>query len=294
LVVVLIIEFPILTVRAEDAEIPDNFKRENLVAWCIVPFDAKKRNPAERAEMIQRLGLRRVAYDWRAEHVPQFEQEIVEYKKHGIEYFAFWSWHDAIEPLIKKHGIKPQIWAMCRQPGAATDPERIAEAAESLQPLVRKTQRLGLSLGIYNHGGWAGDPVNMVAICKHLRRQYRTDRVGIVYNFHHGHDHLEEFEESLQLMKPYLLCVNLNGMLDAERVRQDTAGYKIVPIGQGQHETAMIQQILTSGYRGAVGVLDHRPKMDAEESLRLNLSGLETLLSRRRSAKTEAGLPGSP
>ena len=28
----------------------------NLVAWCIVPFDTKKRGPEERAEMLERLG----------------------------------------------------------------------------------------------------------------------------------------------------------------------------------------------------------------------------------------------
>ena len=42
------------------------FDRSNLVAWCIVPFDASRRSPAERAEMVRELGLHRVAYDWRA------------------------------------------------------------------------------------------------------------------------------------------------------------------------------------------------------------------------------------
>ena len=28
------------------------FQRDNLVAWCIVPFDAKKRSPEQRAEML--------------------------------------------------------------------------------------------------------------------------------------------------------------------------------------------------------------------------------------------------
>lgn len=46
------------------------FARDNLVAWCIVPFDAKKRGPEERAAMLKRLGFTRFAYDWRAEHIP--------------------------------------------------------------------------------------------------------------------------------------------------------------------------------------------------------------------------------
>ncbi len=46
------------SVRASDL-----FARSNLVAWCIVPFDSQKRGPEERAAMLERLGLRRLAYD---------------------------------------------------------------------------------------------------------------------------------------------------------------------------------------------------------------------------------------
>ena len=64
--------------------IPENLLRENLVPWCIVPFDASKRSPEERTKMLVRLGLKRSAYDWRAQHVPEFEEEILQYQKHGI------------------------------------------------------------------------------------------------------------------------------------------------------------------------------------------------------------------
>ena len=47
----------------------DNFAKDKLVAWCIVPFDAKQRGPAERAAMLKKLGLKRVAYDWRTQHL---------------------------------------------------------------------------------------------------------------------------------------------------------------------------------------------------------------------------------
>ena len=33
------------------------FAQDNLMAWCIVPFDAKKRGPEERAEMLAKLGI---------------------------------------------------------------------------------------------------------------------------------------------------------------------------------------------------------------------------------------------
>src|SRR5262245_59245051 len=41
----------------EAAAKPDLFARENLVAWCIVPFDSKKRGPEERAAMLKKLGF---------------------------------------------------------------------------------------------------------------------------------------------------------------------------------------------------------------------------------------------
>ena len=100
--------------------------------------------------------------------------------------------------------------------------------------------------------------------------------VGIVYNFHHGHDHMSKFAPSLLAMKPYLLCLNINGMDDVATV---TAGRnKILPIGSGKHERQLLQQVKASGYDGPIGILDHRDSLDAEESLRQNLEGLNRLV----------------
>lgn len=243
------------------------FDKDNLVAWCIVPFDAKQRGPRARAEMLSKLGLKKVAYDWREKHVATFEEEILEYKKHGLEFFAFWSWHPAMEPLIKKHGIHPQIWYMIPAPAGETQEERVADAALKLQPMVDLTRRLGCQLALYNHGGWGGEPANMVAVCKELRTKQKANHVGIVYNQHHGHDHLEGFAGTLKMMQPYLLCLNLNGM-------NSGAKPKILPIGDGEHDLNLLRVISQSGYNGPIGVLDHRSEIDTEEALRLNLDGL--------------------
>ena len=42
-----------------------------------MPFDAKKRSPAERSEMAAKLGLEKVAYDWRGERAGPFEEEMI-------------------------------------------------------------------------------------------------------------------------------------------------------------------------------------------------------------------------
>src|SRR4051812_4064882 len=96
----------------------DIFARDNLVAWCIVPFDAKKRTPQQRAEMLEKLGIHRFAYDWRAEHLPTFEAELDQLKEHHIELTALWfpAELNADARLLldglKKHNLSPQLWVM--------------------------------------------------------------------------------------------------------------------------------------------------------------------------------------
>jgi sugar phosphate isomerase/epimerase len=285
--------------QAQESETPpatatDVFADDNLVAWCIVPFDAKQRGPAERAEMLQRLGLKHVAYDWRAQHVAEFEEEIIQYQKHNLNYFAFWSWHDAMEPLIKKHGIHPQIWLMMHNSTKDTQAERVADAAQRLLPLVEKTGSLGCKLGIYNHGGWAGEPENMIAVCRYLRQHHNADHVGIVYNFHHGHGHINDFAAQFKAMQPYLHCLNINGMDDEDIVA--SGRNKILPVGSGKHELEMLKAVRASGYKGPVGILDHRNELDAEESLKQNLDGLRELrkqLPAAGKAPSVSAAPGS-
>jgi len=252
---------------------PKLFARENLVAWCIVPFDSQNRGPAERADMIKRLGLRRVAYDWRENHVPTFEEEILQYQRHGLEYFAFWSVHEEAFKLFEKHGLHPQIWQTAPSPAGETQADRVHAAAQELLPLVERTHKLGSKLGLYNHGGWGGEPRNLVAVCEHLRQQHDAAHVGIVYNLHHGHGHIDDFAESLARMQPYLLCLNLNGMTrDGEQ-----RGQKILPLSTGEFDLQLLKIMRDSGYQGPIGIIGHTQD-DVELRLQDNLDGLDWLL----------------
>ena len=251
----------------------DIFARSNLVAWCIVPFDSKKRGPAERAEMVAKLGFGKVAYDWRQEHVAEFETEILEYKKRGLDYFAFWAMHEEAFKQFAKHGLHPQIWMTAPSPAGATQAERVEKAAAQLLPSVERARKAGCQFGLYNHGGWGGEPENMVAICELLRTKNGATNVGIIYNQHHGHDHVDRFAKVLGEMKPYLLCLNLNGMTrDGEK-----RGQKILPLGSGEIDLSLLKIIRDSGYRGPIGIIGHTND-DVEQRLRDNLDGLDWLL----------------
>ena len=237
--------------------------------WCIVPFDAAKRGPAERSAMLAELGLRRCAYDWRSKHVAEFEEEILQYEKHGIEYFAFWGQHDQAFRLFGKYDLHPQIWNTLPSPEKATQAENVASATRALLALAKHTAEMGCKLGLYNHGGWGGEPANLIAVCRALRAAGHR-HVGIVYNWHHGHARIGSWAEDLKEMLPFLHCVNLNGM-------NSGAKPKILALGQGEHELSMLRILIESGYKGAVGVLDHQAHLDAREVLSDNLEGLAWL-----------------
>ena len=257
---------------------PDIFARENLVAWCIVPFDTKKRGPEERAAMLERLGIKRLAYDYRAEHIPTFDAELDALQKHGVELTAWWFptvLNDEarnILAVIARHGVHPQLWVMGGG-GPVKSPEEQAQRVEQecarLRPIAEAAAQLGLKVGLYNHGGWFGEPENQLAILAKLA----LTNVGLVYNFHHGHGEIARFRELWPKMQPHLIALNINGMIpDGDRLGRGT-----ITIGTGTEESWMLKVVRASGWRGPVGLVGDRPQLDAEDALRDNLAGLEKL-----------------
>jgi hypothetical protein len=266
-------------VRADQRPTTEVFARKNLVAWCIVPFDAKKRTPQQRAEMLEKLGIRRFAYDWRAEHLPTFEEELGVLKRHNIELTAVWFPAElnadarVLLEGIRKHDLRPQLWVTTQINPQADQGKNVALAAAMIRPIAMEAGKLKCSVALYNHGGWFGEPENQIAIIELLKKE-GISNVGMVYNLHHGHEHVGRFAELLGKMKPYLLALNLNGMVkNGEKV-----GKKIVPIGQGELDLQLLKTICDSGYSGPIGILNHTDE-DAEGRLMDNLEGLEWVVA---------------
>jgi sugar phosphate isomerase/epimerase len=259
------------------------FSKDNVVPWCVVPFDARQRNPAERAEMLRNLGFKTLAYDWREKNIPEFDEEIRQLKKNDISMVAFW-WSGGLPQneetlkssermnvqldFFRRNSLNLDVWVSISPGDLHNEPDDVkyTQLARRIDILAGELAKSGCRLGMYNHGGWGGEPENMVEIIKRVK----SSNVGIVYNFHHAHEHLERMPTAFNIMLPYLYCVNLNGM--------NKNGPKILPLGQGQEDAHIINMITESGYNGPVGIIGHIEDEDVEMVLKRNLEGLKKLL----------------
>ena len=269
-----------LTASGQKTKETSLFSRQNLVAWCIVPFDKMKRDPEQRAAMLKDLGITQLAYDWRDEHLPSMEEEIKTLRENNIKLKSVWFWvngtsgetlDDAnhfILNTLKKNNVKTELWLSFNDSffSGLSDDEKLQKAISSIAQINKKVGEIGCTLQLYNHGSWFGEPENQVKIIQALNAK----DIGIVYNFHHARNQVKEFPKLLNLMKPYLTTVNINGM------KED--GPMIITVGQGDKEMKMLQQLKDSGFKGSIGILSHVDNEDAKVVLKRNLEGLQSLL----------------
>jgi cbb3-type cytochrome oxidase cytochrome c subunit len=254
------------------------FRRDNLIAWCIVPFDGKKRSPQERAEMLERIGVKRLAYDYRAEHIKDFDAELDALARRHIKLDAWWfptELNDEAKLILAtlaRHKLTTQLWVMGGGEPTNTPAEqaqRVAAEVARLRPIAEAAARQGCQVGLYNHGGWFGEPENQLEILAALK----MDNVGIVYNLHHGHDQVDRLPQLLAKMKPHLMAITLNGMVRGG----DRKGQMIMPLGTGELDLKILKMIRDSGYRGPLAILNHTDH-DAEARLLDNIDGLNWLV----------------
>lgn len=255
------------------------FAKENLVAWCVVPFDQMNRSPSERAIMLKEMGFTKFAYDWRAEHLPYFPTEIDELDKNGISLYAVWFWisgngeqilneaNEEILRVLKEKKKTTELWVSFDYEffHGLSDSACLQKSIAAIHIIHQRAAEAGCTLALYNHGDWFGEPENQIRI---IKESGLTD-IRIVYNFHHGHHQIERFPQLLDSMMPYLSIVNINGM--------NRKGPKILPVGEGEEEKAMLRILKDSGFSGQIGILGHTEGLDIRDVLVKNLKGLEEI-----------------
>lgn len=257
------------------------FSTDNLVAWCIVPFDAKERGPVERAQMLKELGITRLAYDWREEHIPTFDEEWKALNEHNIKLQAFWmvAGQDptndnnvqAVFDFLERNKVSTELWLLIWEwPGfdSLSQDEKVRMMAAPIEYIADRAAALDCTVGLYNHRKWFGEPENQLAILKYLDRP----NIGIVYNFHHAVEHHERFPEFFPRIKPHLMAVNVAGIRAADRKN-------FYGVGEGDTETEMLRMVLESEYDGPIGIINHDENRDAREGLVKEMTNLQRLAS---------------
>ncbi len=257
------------------------FSKNNLAAWCIVPYDSKKRNAEERAAMLNELGITSFVYDWRAQDLPNMEHEFATLKKYNIALKGIWFWvnggkdqllDEADENILKtlaKTDTKTALWVSFPHKyfEGLPDEEKIQKAVKTIQYIDKRAAEIGCTVALYNHEDWFGEPANEVKI---IEASGLRD-VGIIYNFHHGHSQVQDFDNILKVAKPYLTTVNLNGMKGDK--------FNILTLGEGDYELAMMKKLKASGFNGTIGIIGHTDNEDVKVVLERNLAGLKKLLA---------------
>lgn len=257
------------------------FAQKNLVAWCIVPFDNQNRNPQQRIEMLKRLNFTQYAYDWRHQHLESFGDEIRLAGQNGLRIAAVWMWIDKgadapgklsednekLLSILKASGLKTQLWVGFNNNFFEydTDDTKVEKGVEMLKYLEQRTSGIVSGIGLYNHGDWFGEPANQIKILKRLK----SKKMGLIYNFHHGHAQIESFPALLASMSPWLWTVNINGM--------KKEGPQILTVGEGDREAEMLKELQESHFKGSIGILGHIETEDVENVLRRNLDGLRKI-----------------
>jgi len=259
----------------------DVFAQENLVAWCIVPFDNQHRTPSQRIEMLQRLNFSQYAYDWRPQHLPTFAEEIKIAKEKKVHIAAVWMWIDktadspgklskdneTLLAIMKEAGLQTQLWVGFNNNFFEYDNDetKVTRGVEMIKYLREHTKSRVNSIGLYNHGDWFGEPENQIKILKELN----DPGIGLIYNFHHAHKQIDSFPALLKKMSPWLWTININGM------KKD--GPQILTVGNGDQEKDMLRLVKKSGFQGAIGILGHIEDEDVEQVLKRNVSGLRKI-----------------
>jgi hypothetical protein len=253
---------------------------ETLAAWCVVPYDDRDRSPQDRANVLAELGFDALAWDWRDEHVDQLGEQADALAERNLTLAAIWApvpdgvVSQALEAQVRVasgRGLAPQLWACAEfgAPGPVTEDADPSEYADRLEPLARLAAETGMTLAIYNHLGWLGEPLNGLRVLEELRRR-GFDDTGLAYMQHHGHTHIDDFAQLWPQVQHAVVALGLNGMRDGAHWGDG----KVLPYGHGPRDLELARAIAGSGWCGLTAIIGHT--MDPiEHRLEDDLAGLD-------------------
>jgi len=284
------VTLPLRVVPPSQAAIPAWCVREQVAASHLVAHDSVRRGPRERAQMLREIGVRRIIWDWRDEHLETFDAELDALRAHQVELAGIWTplpmpafeepdyaarfglVPARIKTLITeaaRRGFAPDLWTQIAfgTPGApaplseAAHRSEVNRAADHLTGLIRLARGHGMCVVLTNHGGWAGEPQTLKDVVTELARR-GLGNVGLGFRLQHAHHLIPDLDRHLATMGEHLVALMLSGA-DAGA---ELSGRVILPFGAGSRDRWVTHAILDSGWQGqlvvhAVGTDDSRSRL---------------------------------
>ena len=150
-----------------------------------------------------------------------------------------------------------------------TDEGDASRYADRLEPLARLANEHGMTLALYNHLGWFGEPLNQLRILDELATR-GFENTGMAYMQHHGHAHIDDFAGLWPQFQHAVVALGLNGMRDGAHWGDG----KVLPYGHGPRDLELATIINDSGWHGLTAIIGHT--MDPiEQRLADDLAGLD-------------------
>jgi len=228
--------------------------------------------------MLRRIGITKIIWDWRDEHIETFDAELDALRQHQIELAGIWtpspmpayeepdyaSRFGVVPQRIKnlitesaRRGHKPELWTQIAfgESGMPTEVSKrvhateVMRAADHLTGIARLARGHGMRVVLTNHGGWAGEPRTLVDVTKELARR-GLGNVGIGFRLQHAHHLIADLDQHLAAMNEYLVAIMLSGA-DAGA---EATGRMILPFGAGSRDRWVTHAILESGWQGQLVV----------------------------------------
>ncbi|EDP95873.1 TIM barrel protein [Kordia algicida OT-1] len=254
---------------------------EEVSPWCILGFDAADRTPEQRISLLKELGLKKYGFNKGKGDFSKMKEEFQLAEQNNIEITSVFLWLNAKRDSIGKLSPanqellqnlsevkqKPVVWVSFSDNffENLTEEASIKRATEMINFVKTKVDKMGCKLALYNHHGWFGNPYNQLKILEKLN----DPSITMVYNFHHAHEYVDQFQNIVKKIKPHLSFVNLNGI--------KKEGPQILAIGKGDHEFEMVKMLIDEGYNGPWGILGHIKTEDVKIVLERNIEGLKQL-----------------
>ncbi|MDR1053121.1 MAG: sugar phosphate isomerase/epimerase [Planctomycetaceae bacterium] len=274
-----------ITAFAEDneavkgkVELKENAKNTNpypFFALCMDTHDDKHRTIEEQNKMLRELGFDGVAHLW----LKGLPERVESAKKLSLNvsqvYFSvnlsanptFDQNLKNVLPCLKGQNAQLALLINGGKPSDAALDEKAIEAIEQIDAIARQSD---IQVVLYPHvKSWLEKVSDAVRLAEKFSAKYPDRKIGVMFNLCHwvAVDKSENLENVLNLAKPYLATVTINGTDTPEDIKTKKGNW-LQPLDSGSFDMKILYQLLKKiDYKGRVGLQCYGIRGDAKEHL---------------------------